>query len=86
MGEEEIGTWKSTELNKNREREGEREREREREREKNPQNSGIYRYHKCTWASAVKNYPPPISKGDSQHHKLKLEGLAAPSWFPLFSC
>jgi hypothetical protein len=30
MGEEEIGTWKSTELNKNREREGgERERERE---------------------------------------------------------
>jgi hypothetical protein len=33
MGEEEIGTWKSTELNKNREREGERERERERERE-----------------------------------------------------
>jgi hypothetical protein len=32
MGEEEIGTWKSTELNKNREREGEGEREREREK------------------------------------------------------
>jgi hypothetical protein len=34
MGEEEIGTWKSTELNKNREREGEGEGEGEGERER----------------------------------------------------